>query len=92
MRIVITLIFIFLGISGFIAMLPVFVDMISYGKGLEGLNCRGTSTYNETIGEKSLVGCLAFGMYIPYLILGSLAVIIVYLFYNKGEQIQEYYG
>jgi hypothetical protein len=53
------------------AMLPVFADLIDYG--VDSMSCSGIGS----------VSCTAFNLVIPFLVLGSLAIIVFYL-YNVG--------
>lgn len=89
--IMIKILIMFLVVTVFVMLIPAFADSIDYG--LDGLNCAGTPDYNETLGEKSSIGCVAFKLYIPYLVLAVLIVLVARLFAQRtGQVAQEYIG
>lgn len=70
------------------------------GQDSEHLNCPGytdpvnpTLSYNATLSSRtSTIGCMAFKLYIPYVVLGVLIAGIGYIMYGKGQQQNSPYG
>ena len=83
---------VFLVITFLVALLPAFVELLNGARASNSLNCPG---YNDTItnnpslsynGSKpsSSIGCMAIGLYVPYIVLGVLIASVAVLF---GQQI-----
>ncbi|HEY9703375.1 MAG TPA: hypothetical protein V6C58_13065, partial [Allocoleopsis sp.] len=94
---VVTLLFIFLAFTFLIALIPGFRSMVNTGlSNASGLNCATATDYNSTLGESSTIGCLAIGLFIPFIVLGTLVVFVYKLFYGRsgggGAPISQYSG
>lgn len=88
----------FMVLATFVALIPAFRDIIigatSYAT---GLNCKGAADYNETaaaaLGGTSTTACLAFNLYIPFLVLAVLIGLVSKMLYDKGgPPTPAYYG
>jgi hypothetical protein len=89
----------FLVISILVALIPALREqMISVSSYATGLNCKGAVDYNATAAEftggTSTTACLAFGLFIPFLVLAVLIGLVTKMLYDKGGQPapQQYYG
>ena len=87
------LLVLFIVVTFLIALIPGFVQMQDMAQQSDQLNCVGyvhngnadaTLSYNETIGTKSSIGCLAIKLYLPYIILGVLVAGVALIFYGRS--------
>ena len=96
------LLILFISITFLVALIPGFVTMIDQAQQSDSMNCAGFKyngdagnplSYNETIGTKSSIGCMAIKLYVPYIVLGVLiAGVAVLLGMSGGGQQQPVYG
>lgn len=86
MGIMIGLLIGFIVVTTLIALIPGFVQLLDIGMGSDGLNCHGSTFANDSLAEKSGIGCLAFKLYIPYLVLAVLIGLVTKILYDKGSQ------
>ena len=98
----INLLMLFITITFMIALIPGFVEMQDMAQQSDQMNCKGfkyegSSThplaYNDTIGTKSSIGCMAIKLYLPYIVLGVLIAGVAMIFYGQamgGGQQQQY--
>jgi len=83
--IIIQLLMVFMATIFLVALIPGLADIIDTGLASSGLNCSGAADYNSTAGERSSLGCLGLKLFIPFLVLGTLVVLINKLFYGDRE-------
>jgi hypothetical protein len=91
MNMMIGLLFGFIIVTTLIALIPGFTEMLDIGTGEDGLMCHGGlynngSTIPSTATQKSAIGCLAFKLYIPYLVLAVLIGVVSKILYDRGSQ------
>ena len=93
MNMPINLLVLFITVTFLIALIPGFVEMQDMAQQSDNLNCKGfvyegnplaTLSYNETIGSKSSIGCMAIKLYLPYIILGVLIAGVALIFYGRS--------
>jgi hypothetical protein len=95
MQLPVNLLILFIAVAFLIALIPGFVEMQDMAQQSDQLNCKnyvynGDDTHplswNETIGTKSSIGCMAIKLYLPYILLGVLIAGVSIIFYGRATQ------
>lgn len=90
----VNLLILFIVITFLIALIPGFVELMDTAQNSQNLNCVGyvyngdsnhSLSYNETIGTKSSIACLAIKLYIPYIVLGVLIAGVALIIYGRSK-------
>jgi len=90
----VNLLMLFIVVTFLITLLPGFTSMIDQAQQSDNLNCQGFKymgdvnnalSYNDTIGTKSSIGCMAMKLYIPYIVLGVLIASVALIMYGRSS-------
>lgn len=89
MNLIVGLMFAYMVVAVLTALIPAFkAQVISATSYATGLNCIGSADYNATAaaqtGGTSATGCLALGLFIPFIVLCVLMAIIGKILYDRG--------
>jgi predicted membrane channel-forming protein YqfA (hemolysin III family) len=88
----------FIIITLLVALIPGMSDVLTMGQDSEHLNCPGYTnadnpslSYNSSLSSRtSTIGCMAFKLYIPYIVLGVLMFIVGAILYGRSQSQQGY--
>lgn len=87
----IQLLYAFIVITMFVALIPGFTEILGTAQSSTNLNCHGyvnyddpTQSANSSRVEASSIACIAIKLYLPYLVLGVLIAVVTFVIMGKG--------